>query len=1481
MFLVLFIIIYLNLFLFNSTLSSLSNTLVFSAGPNSYVAFDSWRPCLNGYVRFDIRTNAHDGTLAYIDDRGKFDFFYLKLIEGKLRLLFNLGNDRQALNVNMKINDEQWHTILIKRDGQTTILSIDNGLASNSTITYSEDLYFGGTTHNEYQASPFYFGGIPAALERPSNGNLSSFDVYMQPRFRGRLRNLIYKNCTNSRLIQPVHLQISGGVSLIQNQHCSSQLCGVGICLITDTYYKCLCDETDYQGEHCEYEHKPNELTFNGKKYLKYNFNQTIISKNEIIQFQFKTNHYNALLFHIIEQNLYIKLKQGQIIIEYRSNNQLYESSTKDLYLIDNQWHYVQIKRKYEQITMMIDEYHLQLENDIKIEQLSNLKEIYIGGNNNENFEKFYGCLKDISFIINDTLIYNISEYFLNKQNFNENNLRCSSLLNPIEFLISSTFLSFELSEYVQQMINYQLNISFHFQTYSSDAILLYCTNKFNDDFLGFDLIDGFFYITINLNKKKQRQELFQQRFNNGQTHFIFLHIQGYQGGLEFNITMNYRQSTRIIIPHSLSKIHLHTLTIGGINPNIQWLPDNYWSGIMHRGLIGCFSDLELNNEAINLTKYINNTNNNITPKSGPCLTTLLSKRECSCEHGGECRLNNGGIWSCDCSKTGYTGRRCEHATYHIDLNQIHTFELNTNLQWSQQINDVAFGLQAIHDQENFLELRPCRQSLECDSINFSIRNGLLQINFYYSNKTINITEEQPFIIDNQWHYIHLYRIDTKLLLHIDHHISQQRMNIIETNQTLLSTIWLILNGNEQIRIEDLRIYDQSINSKFFLNKQYEQIELKHRIWKPSNSISFYEQQDSYITISLNDILCQECELDTIYFDFRTTELTGLILFANIQTNNPKMSYSLDNTIDKDGQYLVIKLVDGQLHLIVLIASLHEDEDEIYQIQTKTRFNDGQWHHISLHRGSDYHLELIIDSHQYYLLTSIHFIDTIYFGRPSFLSSDILPFNHINTLKTCLASLTINSRLINLHEYIKTNLHIRNDCFLESQCPLRHCQNTGICINRIKCDCQHTSFQGDFCTELKIGYFFNQYTSGLIFDQPFQIDNPLLNYKISFGIVTKMISGEIICVSDQLQIELYRGHIRIKLITNNNHNNEYIENDIMINNGYYHLVQIQYNSTGHLYLNVDNKSILKQLTYRLSFDKPLLLLIGQNPAFRHGFQGQLYGLESDIYSVFDMISPTFQRISYSPIQDKIFSSSSLSSPSSSIIYPSSHIQNDLIPSLCSPQSYDDICIITSDTSLSLLSYPNVTLLTFSPTKKLLSSSSSSSISPSIISRYTTTSYITSTISYQINNFSTLISSNYTFNSTYYVEHPPLIVSVRTHTLNRSRKIFYRQKFWIILIPILCGTILCLMFAICGFIKYRRKDVGVYEVEEAQRFRPLIVELNSSPGERNQENLNSTTTSTNTSLIRHVSKKDNIKSHKNRKRKKSPLTTTDEQREFYI
>ena len=112
----------------------------------------------------------------------------------------------------------------------------------------------------------------------------------------------------------------------------------------------------------------------------------------------------------------------------------------------------------------------------------------------------------------------------------------------------------------------------------------------------------------------------------------------------------------------------------------------------MHHGFIGCFADLELNHQSVNLSAHLNASNPHIAVKSGPCVLEVTSKkRPCLCEHQGECRYDPRGQWFCDCSKTAYTGQRCEQLASHLPLNELTTTEFNTDLLWSDQLDDVTF----------------------------------------------------------------------------------------------------------------------------------------------------------------------------------------------------------------------------------------------------------------------------------------------------------------------------------------------------------------------------------------------------------------------------------------------------------------------------------------------------------------------------------------------------------------------------------------------------------------------------------------------------------------------------------------------------------------------------------------------------------------------------------------------------------------------
>lgn len=167
--------------------ASASSAFTLEGSQTSYAQFRKWNAGLNGTLKLEFRTAQPSGLLVYTDDGGKFDFFELKLVEGALRLRYNLGSGAQILTVGRNLSDGQWHNVTIKRAGEQTALTVDHVTVTRASR--GKEFSFGSYATN----SPVYIGGLPAWY----SGELTRLalpSVLFEPRYRGDLRNLIYSD---------------------------------------------------------------------------------------------------------------------------------------------------------------------------------------------------------------------------------------------------------------------------------------------------------------------------------------------------------------------------------------------------------------------------------------------------------------------------------------------------------------------------------------------------------------------------------------------------------------------------------------------------------------------------------------------------------------------------------------------------------------------------------------------------------------------------------------------------------------------------------------------------------------------------------------------------------------------------------------------------------------------------------------------------------------------------------------------------------------------------------------------------------------------------------------------------------------------------------------------------------------------------------------------------------------------------------------
>ena len=89
------------------------NAFQLDGSQSSFAQFRKWYVGLNGSLELEFKTEQPNGLVLYTDDGGTYDFFELKLVEGALRLRYNLGGGAQIITVGRDLHDGHWHKVQV------------------------------------------------------------------------------------------------------------------------------------------------------------------------------------------------------------------------------------------------------------------------------------------------------------------------------------------------------------------------------------------------------------------------------------------------------------------------------------------------------------------------------------------------------------------------------------------------------------------------------------------------------------------------------------------------------------------------------------------------------------------------------------------------------------------------------------------------------------------------------------------------------------------------------------------------------------------------------------------------------------------------------------------------------------------------------------------------------------------------------------------------------------------------------------------------------------------------------------------------------------------------------------------------------------------------------------------------------------------------------------------------------------------------
>ncbi|XP_063300016.1 neurexin-1 isoform X6 [Pelobates fuscus] len=1202
--------------------------LEFPGTEGQWTRFPKWNACCESEMSFNMKTKRSSGLVIYFDDEGFCDFLELILYEGRLKLSFSIFCAEPAsLLTDLAVNDNTWHSVIIKRNFKNTTLILDKESKWVEVKSKRRDMTV---------FSNLFIGGIPPELHA-STLKLTFPAVKDHNTFQGWIRD-IRVNFTDSSPVTSNEIKMED-----ETDPCAKDnVClNGGICSVVNEEAMCDCSQTGFQGKDCSEEDNHVEglahlmmgdqggfgdtnrgslstgkeeyiATFKGSEYFCYDLSQNPIqSSSDEITLSFKTLQRNGLMLHTGKSADYVNLalKNGAVSLVINLGSGAFEALVEPVNgkFNDNNWHDVKVTRNLRQhsgighamVTISVDgiltttgytqeDYTMLGSDDF----------FYVGGSpstadlpGSPVSNNFMGCLKEVVYKNNDVRL-ELSR--LAKQGDAKMKthgivaFKCENVatLDPITFETPESFIS--LPKWNAKKTG---SISFDFRTTEPNGLILFSHGKprhqkdaknpqmIKVDFFAIEMLDGHLYLLLDMGSGTIKIKALVKKVNDGEWYHVDFQRDGRTGTISVNSLR-----TPYTAPGESEILDLDDdLYLGGLPENKAGLvfPTEVWTALLNYGYVGCIRDLFIDGQSkdirqmaeIQSTAGVKPSCSRETAK--PCINN-------PCKNNGVCR-DGWNRYVCDCSGTGYLGRSCEREATVLSYDGSMFMKIQLPVVMHTEAEDVSLRFRS---QRAYGILMATTSRESADTLRLELDAGRVKL-------TVNLGKGPETLYagynlnDNEWHTVRVIRRGKSLKLMVDDqqdmtgqmtgdHTRLEFHNIetgIITERRYLSVVPSNFIGHLQsLTFNGMAYIDLCKNGDIDYCELNARFGFRNIIADPVT----FKTKASYVALAT----LQAYTSMHLFFQFKTTSPDGLILYNSGDGND----------------FIVVELVKGYLHYVFDLGN----GANLIKGSSNKPLNDHQWHNVMISRDtSNLHtvkIDTKITTQSTAGARNLDLKSDLYVGGVAKEMYKTLPklVHAKEGFQGCLASVDLNGRLPDLiSDALLCNGQIERGCEValmkadlqgpSTTCQEDSCANQGVCLQQwdgFSCDCSMTSFSGHLCNDPGTTYIFTKGGGQITYTWP-PNDRPSTRAdRLAIGFSTVQKEAVLVRVDsssglgDYLELHIHQGKIGVKFNVGTD-DISIEEVNAIINDGKYHIVRFT-RSGGNATLQVDNWPVIER-----------------------------------------------------------------------------------------------------------------------------------------------------------------------------------------------------------------------------------------------------------------------------------------------------------------